>query len=404
MLSELRRWGLLSTVRYLGRRAYRRFWSSLEDRDIWRDAYWRRGYFQRKGARLGWPSAIAMEVKVVGPYENLETGNHVGLGENSIYLTIDGRLLPYFGLWWRATIRIRDHVLIGTAAVVYPGVTIGPKAIAGAFTVVNRDVGEDAVVMGQPFRTVGALKRFYLRRVEDIQRHPEKYPETFDGRARIPWDDLPPNEDDFWRTDFGGDLMTRLRNLLRSAILWVWDNLQEPDDFRASEQRIHLMRKFGYRIGEHCYIDPRAFFDLRASQITIGDHCYIGPYASITVHEGFCQNYTGRIRVEPVVIREGCAIGAAAVINPGVTIGPYSVVEPATVVLRDVPPYTVVAGSPARPVGTIWDWLEERRREIEAHPEQYVAEPRIVTAPLPPREAVPSGALDRAAVEVRRGR
>jgi acetyltransferase-like isoleucine patch superfamily enzyme len=45
-----------------------------------------------------------------------------------------------------------------------------------------------------------------------------------------------------------------------------------------------------------------------------------------------------------------CLIGAHSFIMPGVTIGDECVISPASVVLKDVPPNTLVAGNPARQI------------------------------------------------------
>lgn len=56
----------------------------------------------------------------------------------------------------------------------------------------------------------------------------------------------------------------------------------------------------------------------------------------------------GTDRVKPVKICSGAFIGVGAIILPGVTIGKCAVVGAGSVVTKDVPPYTVVAGNPAR--------------------------------------------------------
>ena len=54
---------------------------------------------------------------------------------------------------------------------------------------------------------------------------------------------------------------------------------------------------------------------------------------------------------QPVVIENYAWIGMRAMILPGVTIGEGAVVAAGAVVSRDVAPYTVVGGVPAKPIG-----------------------------------------------------
>ena len=51
---------------------------------------------------------------------------------------------------------------------------------------------------------------------------------------------------------------------------------------------------------------------------------------------------------KPVHIKQGAWIGANATILPGVTVGKYAVVAAGSIVTKDVPDYTVVAGNPAK--------------------------------------------------------
>ncbi|MFC5676981.1 DapH/DapD/GlmU-related protein [Aeromicrobium endophyticum] len=55
----------------------------------------------------------------------------------------------------------------------------------------------------------------------------------------------------------------------------------------------------------------------------------------------------------PVTIGDRVFIGANAVVQMGVTIGDEAVVGAGAVVTKDVPPRTVVAGNPARPIGRV---------------------------------------------------
>ena len=88
--------------------------------------------------------------------------------------------------------------------------------------------------------------------------------------------------------------------------------------------------------------------------IRIGERCRLGPYVRI-VDSAFHEllDRSKRPASQPVVIEDDVWIGAKASIMPGVTIGRGSVVGTAAVVTKDVPPFSVVAGVPARIVKTL---------------------------------------------------
>ena len=66
-------------------------------------------------------------------------------------------------------------------------------------------------------------------------------------------------------------------------------------------------------------------------------------YEDITIPIHLQEVYT-----KPIVVEDDCWIGSNAVITAGVTIGKHSVVAAGAVVTKDVPPYSVAAGNPAR--------------------------------------------------------
>jgi len=108
-----------------------------------------------------------------------------------------------------------------------------------------------------------------------------------------------------------------------------------------------LVRQLGATVGEGVSwgleSTPDVFWPER---ITVGDHAIIGYDATILCHEFLQDEY----RVGDVVIGERAMIGAGAVILPGVEIGAGAQVAANSLVARDVPADTTVAGIPAEPI------------------------------------------------------
>jgi acetyltransferase-like isoleucine patch superfamily enzyme len=105
-------------------------------------------------------------------------------------------------------------------------------------------------------------------------------------------------------------------------------------------------------MGHECSIGPYVIMN-GAAGLTIGNQVGIGAHSVVYTsshiyaarHVPILRQGTSR---DPVTIEDDVWIGAASVILGGVTIGTGAVVAAGAVVTRDVAPYTVVAGVPAR--------------------------------------------------------
>lgn len=106
------------------------------------------------------------------------------------------------------------------------------------------------------------------------------------------------------------------------------------------------------RIGDECQITTPLYADLNAS-ITLGDRVALGHHVVLVTssHEvGPPEQRCGALTVAPIVIEDGCWIGAGAIVLPGVRIGRGSIIAAGAVVASDVPPNTLAGGVPARPI------------------------------------------------------
>lgn len=109
-------------------------------------------------------------------------------------------------------------------------------------------------------------------------------------------------------------------------------------------------------VGEHTWIGPFTVLDGSASPLTIGTYCSISSGVHIYTHDtvrwslsrGMCEKRTG-----PVTIGDGVYIGPQSIIELGLTIGQQSIVAANSFVDKDVQPRTIVAGTPAKRIGTV---------------------------------------------------
>ncbi len=84
--------------------------------------------------------------------------------------------------------------------------------------------------------------------------------------------------------------------------------------------------------------------------ITIEDDVFIGPNATFT-NDPFPRSKHYPEKFARTIIKHGASIGANATILPGLTIGQHAMVGAGAVVTRNVPPYAIVVGNPARIIG-----------------------------------------------------
>ena len=109
---------------------------------------------------------------------------------------------------------------------------------------------------------------------------------------------------------------------------------------------------FNIHVGRNFY----ANFDcvvLDAAPVRIGDDCLLAPGVHLYTSTHPFDRAVRASGVESalaITIGHGVWIGGRAVVNPGVTIGDGAIVASGSVVVRDVPPMTLVGGNPAREI------------------------------------------------------
>lgn len=109
-------------------------------------------------------------------------------------------------------------------------------------------------------------------------------------------------------------------------------------------------------IGKYCQINP--YTVLYGGHIEIGDYVLIAPHCMIASgNHDFKQldlpmRLAGWTMKKPIIIEDDVWIGANSTITDGVKIGKGSVIAANSCVIKDVEPYSIVGGVPAKQIGS----------------------------------------------------
>lgn len=124
--------------------------------------------------------------------------------------------------------------------------------------------------------------------------------------------------------------------------------------------RAWLLRKCNYRIGRDVFIGEELLIidDLRDASISlsIGDRVAIAPRVTLvllsTPNWSKIADYVSAKKGK-IAIENDAWLGTGAIIMPDITIGEGAVVSANSVVTKDIPPYTIVGGIPAKKLKSV---------------------------------------------------
>jgi UDP-2-acetamido-3-amino-2,3-dideoxy-glucuronate N-acetyltransferase len=131
-------------------------------------------------------------------------------------------------------------------------------------------------------------------------------------------------------------------------------------------------------VGDECVIGRNVYLDANTvigSRVKIQNN--VSVYQGVTIEDevfvGPCVVFTNDLRpraqnpdwtITPTLIRRGASIGANATLICGITVGEGAMIAAGSVVTKDVEPYQLVRGNPARPAG----WVDEKGEIVSRDP------------------------------------
>lgn len=133
-------------------------------------------------------------------------------------------------------------------------------------------------------------------------------------------------------------------------------------------------------IGTNCIISKDTYID---TQVKIGNNCkiqnsvsvyhgvtieddvFVGPNACFT-NDKVPRAFDPEWKITPTLVKKGASIGANSTIVCGITLGEYCMVAAGSVVTKDVEPYSLVMGNPAKH----YSYIDKMGNKIEGKPNE----------------------------------
>lgn len=152
--------------------------------------------------------------------------------------------------------------------------------------------------------------------------------------------------------------------------VFIHESAHVSEDARIGEGTkiwVNVQIREGADIGKSCIISKDVYIDHGVSigefskiqngvsvysGVTIEDGVFVGPNVAFT-NDYFPRAKNAEWEIRPTLIKSGASLGANSTIVCGHTVGEYAMVGAGSVVTKDVAPYALVVGNPARAIGRV---------------------------------------------------
>ena len=153
----------------------------------------------------------------------------------------------------------------------------------------------------------------------------------------------------------------------KNFIPWLHGKIKKKQRFRwmvkqmnmvdpAQDKRPKYWKKCGVDTSGNFRVGYGVYFDAgNAEHIHIANGVWIASQCLFLCHRRILDNYSVGddynqlpYKIEDIYLGKGCCIGMRCIVMPGVTIGEGAIVGAGSLVTKDIPPYSVAIGNPAK--------------------------------------------------------
>jgi putative colanic acid biosynthesis acetyltransferase WcaF len=116
--------------------------------------------------------------------------------------------------------------------------------------------------------------------------------------------------------------------------------------------RVHITFPWRLKVGDHSWIGEEVLI-LNLAPVHIGAHCCLSQRAFLCTGSHDFRAASFPLVTAPIQILDRSWIAAGCFVAPGLTVGPDAMASAGSVVTRDIPRLSIVAGNPAKPIREI---------------------------------------------------